>query len=69
MGKRMILQDYSKKREVIEYPKLYSVGSVRCSNFSLHTLMIYIPNKVRMELRITRYNESDFRVIIYRKRK
>lgn len=69
MDKRKKLHDYTKKREVIENPIFYTKGilqSKKCKA-SPHALFIYIPDKLRRELRMSKYNHKEFKIIICRK--
>lgn len=63
----MNLKDYSTKREIIECPTFYSPNEVKNGTFSSNSLMIYIPDKLRRELKMSHYNSSEFRIIICRK--
>ena len=58
------LKDYTEERAVIEPPVFYYPSLA--AKLNNENLLIRVPTKIRREMRISKYNESDFRVIIVR---
>ena len=61
MGRMKKLKDYSSVREVINKVRFYSGSQTKRRP---NTFFIGIPENVRNRLRLSSYNEYEFRVII-----
>lgn len=59
------LKDYTSTREIIENPKVYCKSETK--QFSEEGRFIHIPRNIKNKLRISKYNQHEFRVIIVKK--